>query len=251
MRNWKNWLLPVLTCLAVVGLALLPLRLSTLRDSTLVGMVHAEMLAEDSNFPAKSPELPRRLQLLAQARELPDGLTIIGQDLEGSALTENVQLARRELAALGKAGVLPERVVPDNAELFADKVYLRDQADLSSAGFVNLGGYDKESGEYRSLVLDAETEFLVELELDSVWFLKDPPDAAAVGAAFLDRLGVDYQLAEEDSGPRAACFHLEGAPVLYYVTIGYSTLHISPWLDWEEAGFSQTDAGVSAVVQNR
>ena len=157
MRNWKNWLAPILTGLTVVALALLPLRLSALQDERLTGTVHTEPLAEDSNFPAKPPELPRRLQLLAQQRELADTLTIIGQEVEGSALAENIRLARGELANLAEAGVLPREIDPDIAELFASKLYLRDQTDLSAAGFVELSGYDKASGEYRSLVLDAET----------------------------------------------------------------------------------------------
>ena len=127
MRNWKNWLAPILTGLTVVALALLPLRLSTLQDERLTGTVHTEPLAEDSNFPAKPPELPRRLLLLAQQRELADTLTIIGQELEGAALTESTELGRRELADLVVSGVLPKYLDPDNAELFAGKVYLRDQ----------------------------------------------------------------------------------------------------------------------------
>lgn len=55
MRNWKNWLFPILTALTVTALALLPLRLSTLEDSRLTGTVHAEDLSEDSNFPFKPP----------------------------------------------------------------------------------------------------------------------------------------------------------------------------------------------------
>lgn len=250
MRNWKNWLAPILTGLTVAALALLPLRLSTLRDQQLTGTVHTEALAEDSNFPAKPPELIRRLQLLAQQRELADRLTIIGQELEGRALTENVELARGELAALVEAGVLPDALDSDNAQLFGSKLYLRDQADLSSAGFVNLGGYDKASGEYRSLVLDAETGLLVDLELDCAWILKEPLDAAEAGAAFLDRLGVAYQLV--DNSPLWACFRLQEAPVLYYVTVGRTTLRIGPWLDWEAPELSQgaalgfpTDAAVS------
>ena len=231
MRNWKNWLAPILTGLTVAALALLPLRLSTLRDQQLTGTVHTEALAEDSNFPAKPPELIRRLQLLAQQRELADRLTIIGQELEGRALTENVELARGELAALVEAGVLPDALDSVNVQLFGSKLYLRDQADLSSAGFVNLGGYDKASGEYRSLVLDAETGLLVDLELDCAWILKEPLDAAEAGAAFLDRLGVAYQLV--DNSPLWACFRLQEAPVLYYVTVGRTTLRIGPWLDWE------------------
>lgn len=240
MRNWKNWLAPILTGLTVVALALLPLRLSVLRDGELTGRIHTEELAEDSNFPARPPELPRRLQLLAQRRELADRLTVIGQELEGRALAENAELARGELAALVEAGVLPEALNSDDVQLFGSKLYLRDQTDLSSAGFVNLGGYDKASGEYRSLVLDAETGLLVDLELDCAWILKDPPDAAEAGAAFLDRLGVEYQLV--DSSALWACFRLQGAPVLYYAAIDHSILRIGPWLDWESPELSQGDA---------
>ncbi|EOS64230.1 hypothetical protein [Oscillibacter sp. 1-3] len=231
MRNWKNWLAPILTGLTVVALALLPLRLSTLQDERLTGTVHTEPLAEDSNFPAKPPELPRRLLLLAQQRELADTLTIIGQELEGAALTESTELGRGELADLVVSGVLPKYLDPDNAELFAGKVYLRDQTDLSSAGFIRLDGYDRDSGEYRSLVIDAETGLLVEVELDSIWILKDTPDPAALGAAFLDRLGLEYQTFSHD--PLLACFRLQDGPVLYYATISRTTLHIGPWLDWE------------------
>lgn len=255
MRNWKNWLAPIFTCLTVAALALVPLRLSTLRDGELTGTVHTEALAEDSNFPAKPPELIRRLQLLAQQRELADSLTIIGRELEGSALAENVELVRGELAALVEAGTLPGALDPDNAQLFGSKLYLRDQTDLSSAGFVNLGGYDKSSGEYRSLVLDAETGLLVDLELDCAWLLKEPLDAAEAGAAFLDRLGVAYQLTDHEDHDGIsywACFRLQGAPVLYYATAGRTTLRIGPWLDWEAPELSQgaaagfpTDAAIS------
>ena len=252
MRNWKNCLVPILTGLTVLALALLSLRLSMLQDKSLTGTVHTEPLAEDSNFPAKPPELIRRLQLLAQQRELADSLTIIGQELEGKTLEETTGQARGELANLMESGILPREMDSDSAELFASKVYLRDQTDLSSAGFVDLGGYDKTSGEYRSLVLDAESGLLVDLELDAVWIWRNPPVAAEVGAAFLDRLGVEYQLVKDD--PLWARFRLQGAPVLYYVTIGHTTLHIGPWLDWETLELSgdwndalglPTDASIS------
>ena len=232
MKNWKNWLAPILTGLTVVALALLPLRLSALQDERLTGTVHTELLAEDSNVPAKPPELPRRLQLLAQQRELADTLTIVGQEVEGSALAENIRLARGELANLAEAGILPGEIDPDIAKLFASKLYLRDQTDLSSAGFVELSGYDKASGEYRSLVLDAETGLLVSLEVDSAWIRTEPLAASEVGAAFLDRLSVEYEIYQTDQCDWA-CFRLSEAPVLYYATIGRTTLHIGPWLDWE------------------
>lgn len=253
MRNWKNWLAPILTGLTVVALALLPLHLSILQDAALTGTVHAEDLAENSNFPAKPPEMLRRIHLLAQFEEQPDILTIVGQALEGSALAENLELARRELAALTDAWVLPESINPDNAELFASKLYLRDQTDLSSAGFVNLGGYDKASGEYRSLVLDGEAGQLLELKINYQSVLSTGPDPAELGAAFLDRLGVEYEMILYEEAFSAG-FRLRDTPVVYLVTQSRHSLSITPELDWEALDLSQgqsaalgfpTDAAVS------
>ena len=39
MKHWKNWLPPILTSLVVLALALLPQRLSALRDKTLTGAI--------------------------------------------------------------------------------------------------------------------------------------------------------------------------------------------------------------------
>lgn len=234
MRNWKNWLAPILTCLTVLTMALLPSRLSALRDRELTGAVHAEELAEDSNFPAKSPELPRRLQLLAQHEELPDSLTFIGRELEGEALAEAAGQARAELASLAEAGVLPEELVANHdITLFGSLIYLRDQADLSSAAFINLGGYDNHSGEYRSLVLDRETGLLVWLELDSAWIKKTPLNPADIGAAFLDRLGLAYQPGSTSDAGDYAAFLLPDTPVVYSVNRYRYTLHIRPRLDWK------------------
>ena len=77
MRNWKNWLFPLLTALTVTALALLPLHLSTLEDGRLTGTVHTEPLAADNNFPARPPDLPGRIWLLLQLAEMPENLTVM------------------------------------------------------------------------------------------------------------------------------------------------------------------------------
>lgn len=244
MRNWKNYLAPILTCLTVLALALVPSRLSALRDGELTGTVHAEELAEDSNFPAKPPELPQRIWLLAQYTEQPDNLTIIGQELADRAHEEAVEQARKELAALTDAGGLPKELDAGQANLFADKLYLRNQADLSSASFLNIGGYKKLSGEYRSIVLDGESGQLLSLEVSSDWILKADLNLAEIGAAFLDRLGLEYQLIVHDK-LFSAGFRLAGVPVIYWVTWLRGTLSIQPQLDWE----ALDDSGAS--VENR
>lgn len=250
MRNWKNWLAPILTCLTVLALALLPPRLSNFRDGELTGTVHAEELAEDSNFPAKPPTLPQRIRLLVQFTEQPDTLTIIGQELSGPAHEEAVELARRELAVLTDTGGLPKELDASRAELFADKLYLRNQTDLSSASFLNLGGYKKPSGEYHSIVLDGESGQLLSLEVSSDWILKADMNLAEIGAAFLDRLGLESQLVVHDSSFSAG-FRLKDVPVMYWVTWLRGTLSIQPQLDWEAldtSGGSDKERTVSAAA---
>ena len=108
MRNWKNWLFPILTALTVAALALLPLRLSTLEDRELTGTVHAEALTADNNFPSKPPELPGRVWLLAQYQSVPTFLTIVGQEPEEEKLAELSAQARTDLQRLVALEVLPE-----------------------------------------------------------------------------------------------------------------------------------------------
>ena len=72
----------VLTLLTVLALALLPPRLSALGDGALLGGVHSEELGEDSNFPARPPDLPGRIELLATQQTAPERLTIAEQVLE-------------------------------------------------------------------------------------------------------------------------------------------------------------------------
>lgn len=246
MRNWKNWLFPLLTAGMVIALALLPLRLSVLRDEELTGTIHTENLAEDSNFPAQSPPLARRLELLAQYMDLPDDLTIIGQELEAETLEGTVEQLRGELEALVESGVLPGNPITDDTVLSGSQIYLRDQEDLSSAGFLNLGGYDKAPGEYRSLLVDRETGFLAAMDVNGVSALKSAPvDAAALGRALLDRMGLAYQLLESSSS--TASFRLEDVPVDFFVTVHAGALYVRPQIDWESEDLDRNQAAAIGI----
>ena len=61
-----------------------------------------------------------------------------------------------------------------------------------------MSGYDQSPREYPSLVLDDETGLLVKLEI--IWTRKDSLDPAAMGEAFLERLGLEYQLTGKSKG---------------------------------------------------
>lgn len=171
MRNWKNWLFPILTALTVTALALLPLRLSTLEDSKLTGTVHAEDLSEDSNFPFKPPDLPGRLWLLVQWQEMPENITIMSHELEGAERDRAMAQLREDLAELGSllspaARTLLSEIDGDSWEW--SRHYLRDQTDLSSASFITASTHDKNQKTYLSATVDGESGQIVGLTFNNV-----------------------------------------------------------------------------------
>lgn len=234
MRNWKNWLFPLTTCLIVLGLAVLPLWLSLRADGTLTGVVHSEELREDSNFPARAPELPERIRLLAMEESRPDTLTIMERELEDVQLEEAASDAGKELRSLADAGILP----PEAAEEFAGnfsgrRLYVRSQTDLSSASFLHLDAWEKERDVYFSVYLDGETGQALAFQLSGYPMKKFSPDARKTGQAFLDRLGVSYTEKGLFEDGFLSLFHLEESQTEYYVQADpYGILTVYPQLDW-------------------
>lgn len=232
MRNWRNWLLPVLTCLAVVGLALLPLQLSTLRDRELTGAVHTEELGENSNFPARPPSLERRLWLLAQWEERPGEFTFVGQDLmEGSEELAAVETAvRAELAELAELGILPD-ALEGFTRFSGSRFYMRDPQDLSSAGFLTASGYEPERDVFFTLALDGETNRILQFRMYFSLVNKYVKDPVSLGTAFLNRLGLSCEVME--AWDFVAYLRVPDSGVCYFVMTDWNQLEIVPQRDWE------------------
>lgn len=231
MRDWKNWLLPLLTCLVVVCLAVLPLRLSILRDQGFTSAVHTEDLGEHSNFPAKPPELPGRLWLLAQLNSFPDTLTIVDQAIEDEELEKLRPEILTELEALEAAGILPEGLGERLGEFTGARIYLRDQIDLSSAAFWQLSAMDAETEEYLSVYLDRETGRTAALNFWSYRLRKVAKlSPAEAGMALLDRLEADYEVSREESG-EITVLRLTESRVLYTILDLGTYLRIIPDVD--------------------
>lgn len=229
MRNWKNWLPPVLTALTVACLTVLPLRLSGLRDGKLIGTVHAEELGADSNFPARPPELPGRVWLLAERDERPDRLTIVDQQLEGEELDLALEQVQEELRQLEEAGVLPPMFAAEGFDrVTGNRVYLRDQTDLSSAAFLELNVFWEGTGEYMWLYLDGETGRMLAL---MSWFYGETMDPETIGRLFLDRLGLEYEMMEQLD--TSALFRLTESSALYDFVQKGSFFRLQPMVDWE------------------
>ena len=234
MGNWKNGLLPILTALTVTALALLPLRLSTLEDGRLTGTVHAEPLAEDSNFPAKPPELPGRIWLLVQWQELPENLTIMSQELEGEDRDREMRRLREALADLGT--LLPPVSAARLAEADGDswswsRYYLRDQTDLSSASFTMASTYDKSRRASLSATVDGESGQLVSLAFYCAGGIPCDASALELGEAILDRLGLEY--VPEQDFDTSACFRLPDCKSLLWIVREWNELDFNFTLDWE------------------
>lgn len=234
MRNWKNWLFPILTVLTVTALALLPLRLSTLGDGQLTGTVHAEPLTADNNFPAKPPELPGRIWLLVQWQEIPENLTIMSQELEGADREREMQNLREALGDLGSL-LSPEAAAilaqADGDSWTWSRYYLRDQTDLSSASFITACTYDKKRGTSLCATMDGESGLLVNLVFRSMDGVPCGASARELGEAILDRLGLDS--VPEQEFDTSAYFRLPDCKSLFWIVKEWNELDFSFTLDWE------------------
>lgn len=233
MRNWKNWLFPILTVLTVAALALLPLRLSTLEDGELTGAVHAEPLAADNNFPSKPPELPGRIWLLVQWQEMPENLTIMSQSLESGDRDRETRRLREALADLGT--LLPPEAAALLAEVDGDfwdwsRYYLRDQADLSSASFVMASAYDKTRRVSLYATMDGESGRLVRLSFHCVDGIPCNASALELGEAVLDRLELEH--VPEQEFDTSAFFRLPDCRSLFWIVKEWNELNFNFTLDW-------------------
>lgn len=233
MRNWKNWLFPILTALTVAALALLALRLSILEDGELTGTVHAEPLTADNNFPAKPPDLPGRIRLLVQWQEMPEKITLMSQELEGEDREREMRRLREALTDLGSL------LLPSSAARLTEadgnswdwfRYYLRDQTDLSSASFIEASTYDKDRRITLSAVLDGESGQILRLVFRSVDGVSCGASAQELGEAILDRLGLAYTLGENFDA--SSYFRLPDCGSLFWIAKEWNELDFSFTLDW-------------------
>lgn len=234
MRDWRSWLVPILTLLAVACLTVLPPRLSDWGDRELTGFVHAEALREDNNFPVRPPVLERRLELAAAGDRSDSGLMEVWREpgaREASELTEQV---RKELRELGELGLFP----PEASELTEfdfSYLYLRDSRDLASARFIR--AYNRQIPLF--LLLDGETGRALRVR---IYDWRCPLDPAEAGAAFLERLGLAGELVSRGGG--FADFRVPGSGAEYTVLLYNSQTEILPRLE-QAAG----EAALGALAQ--
>ena len=166
------------------------------------------------------------------------GSDVSGGGRFGEELERTVLRAQEALRTLWEAGILPEDPAPYFESVSAKQVYVRDQRDLASAAFLVMHTYERERGGYLGFYLDGETNQVLGVNLAARQLQEEPADAAAVGALFLHRLGLEYGDVE-DGGASFASFRLTEYPAVYQIYRAEDVLQIWPNLDWralEETG---------------
>lgn len=235
MRRWENALLPLLTVLAVLCLALLPPRLSQTRDRGLLGSVHAEALGEDSNFPSRPPPMSGRIWLAAQGNDWPDALAEVHQELVGEELEQAGIAALAEVRALKDLGFLPEDLPEEDAVIYGVRGYLRDRTDLASANFLEMQLAWEKTDRYLSLLLDGESGKTLTLTYVSYQNRKQDWDMESLGRAFLERLLPDggWELESMDEQDKYyADFRLPESRAMYLFLLEGGALRVILQVDW-------------------
>ena len=134
MKKWKNRLLPIFTCLVVLGAALLPQRLSELRDHTLMGTVHTEKLT-DNWLLARPLSLAERIELLTLWSDEPERFTVVTQELSVKMAPEEILALQtqvwKELRSLADAGIFPDEMLQEEtSDLSGERTSVRLSDDL-------------------------------------------------------------------------------------------------------------------------
>lgn len=233
MKKLRNWLLPLCTCLAVLAAALLPPRLSQLRDQQELHTVHTEALTADNNLPTQALTPEERITLVSWWSDAPDTLAFVSQELyQPEDLNQLEEDLSTELQNLAESGILPSALASEAPPvLYGTRLFLRETGNLAGARFLNVSTYVEEENFTTWMMLDEESGKVLWLELDYPELVKNVLSSAEdIGTAFLDRLGVAYLLVY--SHPYGAVFQLAGCDVLYVVSIYRDHLSICPQSNW-------------------
>lgn len=224
MKKWKNWLLPIFTCLFVLCAALFPQRLSELRDRSLLDTVHTEKVT-DSRLPVRQLSLEERMELLSLLQSKPESFTVVTQELSPKTAPEEMPALQtqvwEELKSLMDAGVISEEMLPEDlSTLSGERTSVRLTEDLRGAAFLKLGVTDKLKGTDLSIILDAETGHTIALQVFSPISGHLSVTAADIGKAFMDRLGIENQVQTSDTD--YAVVLLPETNLLYDIDLEYT-----------------------------
>ena len=264
MRLIPKWLLPLLTCLLIVGALLLPRYVSQTRDAPLFGQVHAEELDAAPLPTSEPPTLLDRMALYAgQISYTHPVLSFRGYDFleEDLASPEQEPLIQATRESLTGADILPDWIFeeePLEAREIA-RLLLWDPAAADTfqapAVFWELGwSYStKRHSKDLKVLLDAETSLPIYLWVFdtnlSQWQPYDTDHLRIWAERFFDLLDLDIQEVDYDTTMSEDIqlhlqYSLAGTDMVFRVIRGPTTLTIQPCLSRGES--ADTDGGSTA-----
>lgn len=247
MKLVKRWLFPVLTCLIIVGAAVLPAQFSQAQDARLFGQVHTEELDADPLPAAQAPTLLDRIALYSSRYSsehpiLSYDRTVFFDDPEEARLMQSVQ------DQLIEAEVLPVLLFEVESKQ-ATQLLLWDPEQNDTFQTPSLFWrfswslyYDKNLQKKISVTVDDETGLPIELNIHdpgmSQWLPYDTDHLRTLSEHFFDLLGVEVQETDLD-GPKYAppslnlSCSIAGTEMNYFVSRAPADLYIQLDITWQ------------------
>lgn len=227
MKRRKNWLLPLLTVLIVLTVTFLPRHLSDLQDQKLFGQVHTQALTAETILPTQSPDLARRVELLANWMEGSEVMSALQALTDDTICQELASAVLDGLRSMADSGALPAELLPgDLSSMEASQIYLQQQ--LVGAEYYMIDSVIKDENIFLSIVLDAETKQMLWLQLshpklEGFYEQMSPVD---IGTFFVEHLGIESTLIE--AGAFDADFQIADLDLQYSVLLEPYFLQIIP-----------------------
>lgn len=251
MKPMRKWLLPALTCLSVVGAAILPPQVSRLRDLRQFGQVHTEALEADDLPVREAPTLLDRMELFAN--QYSSARPILSSSTGGYAdsLTRQEQaLALRELLTAWNivpnfffdeyTGAANEAFEYCGVQLLLlwDPAGKRDIREPSCYYQFAWTDYETYHNKSLSVDVDAETGLPIQVIIWDTniaqWFPYTREALADKAEHYFQMMGwtvgVDafaMDPPEPEDKFLQLCFSVPGTDLYYWITHGPTTLHIS------------------------
>lgn len=203
MKQLKKWLFPALTCLIVLGAAVLPPLLSQARDARQFGQVHAELLDADTLPAVQTPTLLDQMTLYAKRYSLSYPILFF-QDYSHFESSESMALAQSAQERLTEAGVLPTWIFKEEPfeHISAALLLLWDPAEKTAepSAFREISwSYDSNKSHQKSIrvIEDAQTGLPIKLYVHdtnmSQWLPYDTDHLRTLMEHFFDLLGLQVQ----------------------------------------------------------
>lgn len=256
MKLVKKWLLPVLTCLIVLGAAVLPPYLSQMRDRRQFGQVHTETL-DAGALPVRETLTFQDRIALYTGQYNSDHPILSFRDTSHFEDSEGRELANVTQKLLTGAGIVPDWVFREEPfdNVTAVRVLLWDpEGSQEPSVFWDIEWtYYSSKAHQKSVetILDAETGLPISLYVGdtnlSQWQPYQEDALRATAERFVDLLGLEVREVEPGDPMYDPSLNLryalEGSKVCFLVSRAPTSLTIQPALDWQGTDASAATDG--------